>query len=244
MKRLSVILLSLALCFFSANAQKMYALLTGVSNYGDEQVNLHNTTKDVKELRKVLERQSNVNVTVVTSKYANYANIKQKLKAITQLAKSDDTVLFFFSGHGATGGFATSDEVLFQYQELVNVLKSTRARNVVVLIDACLSGSAKSISKDNFGLGNQYPKITFLTACNDDENSAENNWVGNGLFAQALLKGLRGIADENGDKQVTLIELFKYAYKDLTARTKNYDSCQHPQLIGPKSMYNLVLTRW
>lgn len=243
MKKLSTILILLVLSVTSIDAQKTYALLTGVSNYRNEQANLYNTTKDVKELKKVLSHQ-NVMASVLTSKYANHENITRKLNAIVKLAKPNDKIIFFFSGHGDTGGFFSSDLTMFRYQELIDILKKAKAQNIIIFIDACKSGSVKSISRDNFGIGNNYPNITFVTSSDGNELSAENRWVGHGFFTQALLKGLRGKSDKNTDKQVTLIELFSYIYNDVTARTKGSENEQHPQLIGPKSMYNLVLMRW
>ena len=49
------------------------------------------------------------------------------------------------------------------------------------------------------------------------------------------------MSDNNHDKKITLIELFKFIYKDVTART---DGGQHPQLIGPGSAQNSVLAAW
>ena len=84
-------------------------------------------------------------------------------------------------------------------------------------------------------------RISFVMSSRPDELSIENNWIGNGYFTQAMLKGLRGMSDNNHDKKITLIELFKFIYKDVTART---DGGQHPQLIGPGSAQNSVLASW
>lgn len=243
MKRLSTIVILLSVFLLSISAQKTYVLLAGVSNYGDEEINLYNTTKDVKQLKKVFDNQQ-ATTAIVTSKYANHANIAKKLNAISRLAKTDDEIVFFFSGHGTPGGFVTSDRTLFNYQELVDIFSKTKASRVVCLIDACMSGSVKSISANNFGRANSQPQITFMTSSDGTETSAESSLVGHGFFTKALLKGLRGMCDKNTDKQITLIELFNYVYSDVTARTKGSEKEQHPQLIGPSSMHNMVLARW
>ena len=235
MKRLFSIIFLLSMLVISINAQKTYVLLAGVSNYGDEEINLYNTTKDVKQLKKVFDNQQ-ATTAIVTSKYANHANIAKKLDAITRLAKTNDD--------GTPGGFVTSDRTLFNYQELVDILSKTKASRVVCLIDACMSGSVKSISANNFGRGNSQPQITFMTSSDGTETSAESSLVGHGFFTKALLKGLRGMCDKDTDKQITLIELFNFIYSDVTARTKNSEKVQHPQLIGPGSMYNMVLAKW
>lgn len=244
MKKLMTIIMLMTLYCIGMNAQKTYVLLSGVSNYGDPSINLYNTTKDVKQMKKIWSNQKNTLVAIVTSKYANHDNLISKLNSIVQLAKPEDNVIFYFSGHGNVGGIFTSDGTMFRYQEIVNILKQAKAQNVICFIDACMSGSVKDISQNNYGIGADYPKITFVTASDGNEYSVENNWVGNGFFTKALLKGLRGKSDKNKDKRVTLIELFNYIYNDVTARTKNYKERQHPQLVGPGSMHNLIITKW
>lgn len=243
MKRLTLIIALLSALLLSASAQNTYVLLAGVSNYGNDDLNLYNTTKDVKQLKKVFDNQR-ATTSIVTSQYANHANIAKKLKAISQLAKSNDKIVFFFSGHGTPGGFVTSDRTLFNYQELVDILAKSKAQTVVCMIDACMSGSVKAISANNFGRGCSNPKIIFMASSDGTETSAENLLVGHGFFTKALLKGLRGMCDKNTDRQITLIELFNYVYSDVTARTKDSEQQQHPQLIGPESLHDLVLARW
>lgn len=243
MKRLLVLFTMFLTLLLTVSAQKTYVLLAGVSNYGDEKLNLYNTTKDVKDLKKVFDNQ-HATVAIVTSKYANHANIVKKLDAISRLAKADDKIVFFFSGHGTPGGFVTSDHTLFNYQELVDILSKTKAARVLCLIDACMSGSVKTISANNFGRGNSQPQITFMTSSDGTETSAESSLVGHGYFTKALLKGLRGMCDKDTDSHITLIELFNYVYSDVTSRSKGTANEQHPQLIGPGSMHNMVLVKW
>lgn len=243
MKRLLSIIVMLMLVALSIQGQKTYALLAGVSNYGVDSINLHTTTKDVKNLKKVFDNQ-NVKSAVLTSKYANHDNIVAKLKGIIKLAKPNDNIIFFFSGHGSPGGFVPSDRSFFNYQELVDILKKANVANIYCFIDACMSGSVKTISANNFGVGNGTPNICFMTASSGTEISRENRIVGHGYFTKALLKGLRGMSDKNSDKNVTLEELFNYIYKDVTYRTRNSDVEQHPQLICPSSMRDNYLTKW
>jgi len=227
----------------SIQAQKTYVLMAGVSNYGVDSINLKNTTKDVKDLKNVFYKQD-FTCAMITSKNANHDNIVTKLNAIVKLAKSSDRIIFYFSGHGTPGGFVPSDRSLFNYQELVNILSKAKAQNVYCFIDACMSGSVKTISANNFGIGNGYPKICFMTSSDARELSAEDLWIGHGYFTKALLKGLRGMSDKNSDKDVTLSELFNYIYKDVKFRTKNFKHPQNPQLICPASMKGTKITQW
>lgn len=227
----------------SIHAQKTYALLAGVSNYGVDSINLPNATKDVKQLKKVFDNQKFISA-LITSKFANHDNIKMKLEAIIRLAKPKDKIIFFFSGHGSPGGFVPSDRSFFNYQELVDLLKRAKAQNIICIIDACMSGSVKSISDNNFGIGNGNPKICFMTASDATEYSTESRLVGHGFFTKALLKALRGMSDKNADKEITLGELYHYIYNDVVNRTQNSKTEMHPQLICPNSMKGIVIAKW
>lgn len=240
-----VLLIMLMVATVNLSAQKTYALITGVSKYQNAQANLNHSTQDVKSLKKILDNQDAV-VSITTSKYANHDNIVKKLNAVVKLAKPEDKILFFFSGHGNTGGFMTYDMQLFRYRELVNILSKAKAKKIICFIDACKSGSVEGLAEENYGWedSSAHPGLIFVMGCKAEEMSFENDWVGHGFFTQALLKGLRGLCDVNQDKKVTLIELFNYIYKDVTARTKDSKQVQHPQLIGPGSMHNVVVTSW
>ena len=243
MKRIALFFIA-ALISIGINAQKTYALLTGISNYGFDGLNLRNTTKDVKQLKKILDQQDMI-VTTLTSKYATRENMEKKLNAIIQLAKPEDRIIFFFSGHGNTGSFLAYGPQSFSYRELMSFFAKAKAKEVFCFIDACMSGSAGEIFEYDWSNDpNIHKGVTFFMSSRAEEYSTENNWIGHGFFTQALLKGLRGKADKNGDRNVTVIELFNYIYNDVTARTHDYEQIQHPQLIGPGSSHNTILTNW
>ena len=227
MKRFSILLIFMTILVVNMNAQRTYALLTGVSNYGDEQLNLPNTTKDVKQLKTVMDKLGVV-CGVSTSKNVTQANITKRLNTIIEAAKPEDRIIFYFSGHGTTGGFLMSDQQLFNYSDLIKILSKAKTKNIFCFIDACRSGS---VATDSYAMSDSdKARITFVMSSRPDELSIENDWIGNGYFTQAMLKGLRGMSDKNHDKRITLIELFKNG--------------QHPQLIGPGSAQNTVIANW
>lgn len=243
MKRTLAILFLLTALLGNINAQRTFALLAGVSNYGDTAINLRTSTKDVKELRQVLNRQQ-ATVSTLTGKHATRANIVKHLEAIVQLAQPEDKIFFFFSGHGSTGCIYTYGPEQFAYSELINILSKAKTKQAFCFVDACKAGSVASIVEANYWLGEGTNDITFMMSCRPDELSFENQWVGNSLFTQALLKGLRGKADKNSDRSVTVEELFNYVYSDVTTRLKGNKRSQHPQFIGSKDKFDVVLTKW
>lgn len=236
MKRL-LFSLTLLICLGSVMvAQTTYALIAGVSAYQDSQMNLNNTTKDAKDLKRALDAL-HVKSALLTSKYANYDNIVSKLEKIVATAKENDKIMFFFSGHGATGNFCTYDR-LFPYSNLVSILSKAKAKEIYCFVDACHSGSVHETTAGNYDWAKNRNMI-FCMGCKPEEFSYESGWVGNGFFTKSLLKGIRGKAARNG--KITLRSLFDYIYKDVTAHTRQYDQVQHPMLIGPSTMHQNVL---
>lgn len=242
MKRFLSLCLILMICI--GISARTFVLVVGVSNYGNEEINLNQTTKDAKSFKNVMEVQTK-DIILLTSKYATRSNILEKMSAICNTAQKDDRIVFFFSGHGMAGGICAYDGTIW-YSDLINQLDKSVAKEKICYIDACHAGtlsddklnkSQKSLSSAIKGKSGQ----VFLVGCRADEYSFENPWVGAGFFTQALIKGIRGKADSDGNRQITVIELFKYIYKDVVRRSNGE---QHPQLIAPKAMHDTVVMTW
>ncbi len=237
MKKVITILLMLSVAF-SVHAQKTYVLLTGVNNYGTGENNLNFPVKDAQELKQVFDRQ-NATVALLTSKYVTKENINKKLDAILKLAKPEDKIIFFFSGHGGPGAFCCYGFNLYKYSDLAEKLSKARTNKVFCFIDACHSGSARYATDTQANFNGVKP--VFCIACRPEEYSMEKFLVDNGVFTQALTKALRGKADYDGNRSVTLMEIFKYVHSDVVKRTNNK---QHPQLVGNNALYETTITKW
>ena len=84
------------------------------------------------------------------------------------------------------------------------------------------------------------PRYIVFLSSRSDELSAESPLVGSGFLTNGVIKGLRGKADSNDDKKITVMELFKYVHKDVQL----HNNKQHPQLVTSKSLYDNVLMSW
>ncbi len=242
MKRIITILSILMAFAIGASAARTYVLVVGVSRYQNEDNNLQQTTKDAKAFKKVMEHTTK-DITILTSRYANHDNVIEKLRAISNRAQKGDKVIFYFSGHGTQGGIAAFDRIIW-YHEITSLLARSSASEKYCFIDACHAGTINDSDQQPYDIDTENAGIAFFVACRPDELSSENPYVGAGQFTQALLKGLRGKADADGNKQVTTLELFKFIYKDVLHSTRNMPTQQHPQLIAPKSMHNNVIIDW
>lgn len=214
-------------CFISVSAQKTYVLVTAVSKYQDSRNNVTQTTKNAKAFAKQMKTQTD-HVSILTSSYANHDNVLNKLTAICKAAKAEDRIIFFFAGHGsvdnAQNGCICSYDNPIYYSELMNCFKQSKSKQKIMLVEACHSGSSLKSYID--------PDVICLASSRMDEYSYYSNFVGAGYFSKAVLLGLQGKADANGDKKISIMELYKFIYANVLGRSNHK---QHPQLITPSS---------
>lgn len=147
----------------------------------------------------------------------------------------------------------------FPMNELKQMLDTqVTAQRVVVMIDTCHSAGVNQKSKSivtgrqlvregdennisNFFLTKQLFKQTgraILTSSDVDEVSQESEkWGNHGVFTWAILEGLKGKADLNGDKLITAGELFQYTRANVQKAT----NFQQNPLTLPGSSKDLTL---
>lgn len=234
-KFFSIIFVALMLCI-SSYAQKTYAIITGVSNYEGTSNDLTQSTKDAKNLA-MLYKSKGATVILLTSKHATRDNVVAAIRKIQKMSTASDRIIFSYSGHGVENRmctYASDASKMLSYSDLFRELSECKAQRIVCFIDACFSGTAvRGIQQGN-------SRFVVYLSSRSDETSAENPLVGSGLLTNAVLKGLRGKADANADKNVTVMELFKYIHKDVQLHNKK----QHPQLVTSKTLYDQVLMNW
>ena len=243
MKR--VFLLAFLFVVFSVGAysQKTYALVCGVSKYDDPTgscVNLTYPAKGAKTIKKVYTKAGFITA-LLTSQHVTESNIMEKLNAIIKIAKPEDRIIFQFIGHGSTGNIHLYQGTAFSYTELMSTLSKARTDKIFCIIDACQSGSAIKIADSNYK-ELEGAKPAFVMACRPNESTVETCVLASPVFTLALAKGLRGHADANNDKKVTLMELFRYVHSDMVNRGNSLGISLHPQLLGSNNLFHTVLT--
>lgn len=145
-------------------------------------------------------------------------------------------LVVYYSGH-ADGTSLELGQDKLPFIELRKRLKESRATTKVLIIDACQSGGI-TISKG----GRAGPEfdisltdaldtngIAILTSSAPGERSHESAEIGGSYFTHYLLSGLRGTADYDGDKRITLGEVYHYAYaKTVVETSRTVAGTQHP----------------
>lgn len=216
-------------------AQKTYMLATAVSDYDGTQNDLFQTTKDAKTLADFYKSRG-AEVMTFTGKYATHDNIIAHIRKIARTATEKDRIIFAYNGHGMEGALYSYDgngNQPITYQELRTEFDRCKCQTVIFYINACHSGSASESIKGH--------KYTLFLSSRKDEFSSVNSIIG-GYFSRALLKGLQGKCDQNQDRKITVMELFRYIYKDVLSRTEKKD--QHPTLVTAKDNSEMVLIDW
>lgn len=240
MKRTVILFVAMLLMAGNAMAGRTYVLIAGVSNYSDTSANLSTTTSVCKDLQRVMEQHSN-DVSLLTSRYANHDKIMEMLNRIAQAANADDRIIFFFSGHGSEGCLVPYDLKPLYYTEVIDALSQSKAREKMVFVEACMSGSAIENVPQDWREKLAQSGTVFILSSRADEYSYGQELLKAGWFSHAFMKAIRGMADKDADRNITVMELFTYVYNDVVNRSKN---TQHPQLIATKEHRNDVVVAW
>src|ERR1700739_2037514 len=128
------------------------ATFVGVGKHHDPDIrDLVGATRDAKALHALfLDTIPNSNPALLVDYDASTANIRNALHTTLGAATADDTVVFFFSGHGSHDHrLAASDTELASLsassigmEELAQLFKATKAKAVLCILDCCFSGGA------------------------------------------------------------------------------------------------------
>ena len=176
------------------------------------------------------------NVKLLVNSSASRAGIKDAmLNWLDGREDADDTVLVYFSGHGAqyegheyllpwdslTSSYAND----IRDDEFAGWLAQLESQNLVVILDSCNSGG---FVQDLTGSSR-----TVLTACSTDESAWESASLDHGVFSYYLLDALGKLSqvDANDDYRISAEELFAYAQP----KVQDYKSSQHPQMYDGSS---------
>jgi Caspase domain len=205
---------------------------------------------------------------MLVNEEATNAGIRQALTNFIAKASADDLLLIFFAGHGAPDPSAPQNLYLIAYDTSVEDMSETalamsdlrryieqniKSKRVVLLLDACHSaGLSADVTRD---LGNNLANLylekllyqdegrAIITSSDVNEPSHESQRWGNGhgVFTYYLLQGLKGSADTNQDRLVTVGELFRYVRQKVRLDTQ---FLQNPRmLIGDNENLALAVAR-
>jgi formylglycine-generating enzyme required for sulfatase activity/uncharacterized caspase-like protein len=163
--------------------------------------------------------------------------------------KAGDNLWFFFAGHGvrhddrdylmpidADPGDVESTAIPIHY--VTERLRRCGADNVVVLIDACRSGSGR---RDGVGIGEERQQgVITLFSCSPRESSYEIAELQQGAFTYVLLESLR----LQGEGNCATVERLYHRLRDRVAEvSERYGQPRQTPygFIEPPTKYHLIL---
>lgn len=181
------------------------ALVVGINKYPFAPLN--GCVKDATDFRDLIQTNddgsANFSVLLQTD-----IQRKSKLKDLIHdlFAGKSETVLFYFSGHGAIselGGYLAIPEHKefddgISMNDILTLANKSEATNKIIILDCCHSGAIASPKLNPGSIGHINEGITILTASGQKEVAMEVN--GKGVFTNLLLEALKGgAADLNGN---------------------------------------------
>ena len=201
---------------------------------------------------------------LLSNERATNAQIRQALTSFIARPTADDLLLIFVAGHGAPDPSAPQNLYVIAHDTSVDEMADTalamsdlrryiqqniKCKRVILLMDTCHSAGLSTETTRDLGnnLANLYlEKLLYqeegraiITSSDVNEPSHESEKWGNGhgVFTYYILQGLKGSADTNRDRLVSLGELFRYVRQKVRLDTQFR---QNPRmLIGDNE--NLVL---
>lgn len=172
---------------------------------------------------------------------ATHQGIVNAMRSVFLRADENDMILFYFSGHGLEGAFLPVDydgrNNLLEHEQIRDLLSLSQAKHKLILADACHSGSLLAARAPLHITVQDYYKaldaskggMALLLSSKGEEYSLEDRGLRSGIFSHFLIRGLKGEANTDGDKMVTIRELFYFVHQRVRQYTGNV---QTPTLTG------------
>jgi hypothetical protein len=225
---------------------KIWAVIVGVATYNHMPV-LRYTDDDAYRIHSFLKSPEggalpDEQIRILIDEEATLENIKAAMQDVFGQAGPNDMVMLYFSGHGLKGAFLPIDfdgyNNKLYHDEVAKLLKQSPAKYKLCIADACHSGSLlamRSASAQSI-LTTYYDRLAqaaagtaLIMSSKSEETSLESSGLRQGVFTHFLIRGLKGEADNNDDRIVSVEELYQFVYENV----RNYTGYrQSPVIMG------------
>jgi hypothetical protein len=221
-------LLSLAASAAPAHAEvKRYALLVGANRGHPSEVQLRYAESDVNGVAETLSQVAGfpseriVRLTAPTPARVRGALVDLNLTIQEQVRAGHEAILFvYYSGHSDAQNLHLGPNDLSS-EELSKLVRLSPAKLKVLLLDSCRSGALTRVKGGHqvppfqIGVENQlrFEGYAVITSSTAGEDAQESDELRSSVFTHHFLAALRGPADVNRDRLVTLGEAYAYAYE-------------------------------
>ena len=222
-----------------AYSSSLKLMTVGINKYSDPNLTLSYSVADANAIAQSLKKHSKIATSQsLTDERATKTRILAELKELSRGAQHDQLVIYL-AGHGIVSGkewYFLPHETRIQptieqivttgitATELGEIFKQSKIQHILLMVDACYSGaSTDAFSKLENGqryFTRQLSRslgITVVTATTKDQQAAELQNLGHGLFTYLLIQEM----DKNDAKNpVTAHSIAASIVKDLPAFSK------------------------
>jgi len=227
-----------------ARGMKVWAVVIGVADYSHMPA-LKYTDDDAYRVFSFLKSPAggalkDDQIRILIDENATKEKIVTALEEVFGKAGENDLVMMYYSGHGLKGSFLPIDFDGFNnklgHDEVSRILKNSKAKYKICIADACHSGSLlamKSGTVDNL-LASYYTSLAkadsgtaLIMSSKSSETSLESSGLRQGVFSHFLQRGMKGEADTDGNKIVSISELYTY----ISENVRNYTGYRQSPVI-------------
>jgi sulfatase modifying factor 1 len=242
--------------------RERYALLIGISKYANASLSLGFAAADAQSLQKVLldpeiGGYKPENVRLLVDEQATRKNIMSGLNSwLRNRVGADDSVIIFYSGHGALGPgneayWVTHDADVedlgssaLSNKDISSSITALAARRKLTLIDSCYSEATakkfRAVVPGNVFDEFKGEGVVTMTASSGQQKSVEVG--GHGAFTYHLLEGLQGKADSNQNGMVELDEIWGYLNEKVQKTAADAGNRQTPVLMAERLEHGFPVT--
>ena len=217
---------------------KIWAVIVGIASY-NHMPTLKYTDDDAYQIYAFLKSPEggalpDDRISLLIDEAATRERILSEMDKTFSKADENDVIMLYYSGHGLPGSFLPIDfdgyNNVLQHQEIKQILERSKAKHKIVFADACHSGSLLAMKSpfnatkmESFfeGFEKTSGGTALFTSSKSEEISLETSGLRQGIYSHFLIRGLRGEADRNFDKIVTISELFSYVNRNVLSYSKN-----------------------
>ena len=225
---------------------KIWAVIVGIASY-NHMPTLKYTDDDAYQIYAFLKSPEggaipDERIALLIDESATRKNILTKMESTFAKADKNDVIMLYYSGHGLPGSFLPIDfdgyNNVLEHHEIKEILDKSKAKHKICFADACHSGSLLAMKSpfnatrmNSFfeGFENADAGTALFTSSKSEEISMETSGLRQGIYSHYLIRGLRGEADYDGNKIVTITELFDFVNKNVKSYTSNR---QTPVIAG------------
>jgi len=239
----------------------LHVVTIALNEYLDPQLNLNYALPDARGIQQIMQSKygeifGEIRMYEVFDEKATRRGM-QAVLAEMQDTQPEDVVVIYYAGHGE----ATESDFFFVTHEFELPISSRRlerralsasklqkyienigARRVIMLIDACKSGSAVEGFRDQMDrrvirrLG-QSVGLHIVSATAKQQFAVEHEELGHGVFTYALIDAMNGAADaEPRDGNLTVREVVQYSEDAVPSLSERFAQYQHWPLIYSRGL--------